>query len=158
MIKQIDRNTLTQLAQAAAQSPRLRSNLNLHPDVSDEVQRLAIAMEPGTYVRIHRHPHTWEMLTALAGRFVVLVFDEKGEVIDRLLLGEETRLLEIPANTWHSVLSLDKGGVIFEVKQGAYRPVTEQDSFPGSPVEGQDDVQATLAWYAQAKVGDKLAF
>ena len=65
MIKQINQDTLCDLITKAAHSPRLRQNLNIHPAPEDDVQRLAIAMEPGTYVRIHRHPHTWEMLTAL---------------------------------------------------------------------------------------------
>lgn len=61
-----------------------------------------------------------------ARTFLVLVYDASGHVTERLWLGAETRLLEIPANTWHSVLSLDEGGVIFEVKHGAYQPVQEQ--------------------------------
>ncbi|WP_259270574.1 aldo/keto reductase, partial [Klebsiella pneumoniae] len=32
-------------------------------------------MAPGTYVRPHRHPHTFELLLPLRGRFVVLNFD-----------------------------------------------------------------------------------
>ncbi len=53
-------------------SPRLRAHRNFHPELTDPVQRLAIAMEPGTYIRPHRHPHTFELLLALSGRFVVL--------------------------------------------------------------------------------------
>lgn len=154
MIKQISQDTLCDLITQAAHSPRLRQNLNIHPAPEDDVQRLAIAMEPGTYVRIHRHPHTWEMLTALRGRFLVLIYDNSGKVTERLWLGAETRLLEIPANTWHSVLSLDEGGVIFEVKRGAYQPVQEQDCLPGTPPEGEEGVKDTLKWYATAEVGE----
>ncbi|MDO2167347.1 WbuC family cupin fold metalloprotein, partial [Escherichia coli] len=35
---------------------------------------------PGTYVRPHRHPHTFELLLPLRGRFVVLNFDDRGTV------------------------------------------------------------------------------
>ncbi len=157
MIKQITQDTLCDLITQAAHSPRLRQNLNIHPAPEDEVQRLAIAMEPGTYVRIHRHPHTWEMLTALRGRFLVLTYDESGKVTERLWLGAETKLLEIPANTWHSVLSLDEGAVIFEVKHGAYQPVQEQDYLPGTPPEGDERVKATLEWYAKAEVGETFS-
>ena len=157
MIKQINQDTLCDLITKAAHSPRLRQNLNIHPAPEDDVQRLAIAMEPGTYVRIHRHPHTWEMLTALRGRFLVLIYDNSGNVTDRLWLGAETRLLEIPANTWHSVLSLDEGGVIFEVKHGAYQPVQEQDYLPGTPPEGDEGVKETLEWYAKAEVGETFS-
>ena len=57
-------------SQQAQQSPRQRANCNLHPQLDDPIQRLAIAMEPGTYVRPHRHPHTWELLYPLRGRFL----------------------------------------------------------------------------------------
>ena len=91
------------------------------------MQRLAIAMEPGTYIRPHRHPQTWELLTKLRGRFVVLQFNDDGVVTQRTLLGEETKVLEMPAFTWHAVLSVDAGGVVFEVKQGPYQALTEED-------------------------------
>lgn len=154
-MKQITPQDLKTLAQTAQQSPRQRANLNLHTELSDPIQRLAIAMEPGTYVRPHRHPHTWELLYPLAGRFLVLHFDASGTVIARTVLGEDCAVLENPAGAWHAVLSLDVGGVIFEVKHGPYTPIATQDYATWSPAEGDADAAALLAWYAQAKVGDK---
>ncbi|OXK65154.1 hypothetical protein CD802_26780, partial [Escherichia coli] len=40
-------------------------------------------LPPGTYVRPHRHPHTFELLLPLRGRFVVLNFDDRGTVTHR---------------------------------------------------------------------------
>jgi cupin fold WbuC family metalloprotein len=45
-------------------------------------------MEPGTYIRPHRHRHTFELLLPLKGRFVVLNFDDHGVVTNRVGLGE----------------------------------------------------------------------
>ena len=42
---------LTQLISAAMDSPRKRSHHSLHSSLDAKVQRLAIAMEPDTYVR-----------------------------------------------------------------------------------------------------------
>ncbi|WP_244956342.1 WbuC family cupin fold metalloprotein, partial [Enterobacter kobei] len=39
-----------------------------------------VTIVPGTYVRPHRHPHTFELLLPLRGRFVVLNFDDRGTV------------------------------------------------------------------------------
>jgi len=155
-LKQITPTALDELSRQAAQSPRLRANLNLHDELSDPVQRLAIAMEPGTYVRPHRHPHTWELLTPISGRFLVLHFDEDGTVTARTVLGEDCRVLENPAGAWHAVLSLDAGGVIFEVKLGPYQPLAESDQAPWS-AHGDDPEAANLmAWYASAQIGDRL--
>lgn len=157
-MKQITFDDLKQQSAAAASAPRLRAHRNFHPELSDPVQRLAIAMEPGTYIRPHRHPHTFELLLPLSGRFVILNFDEQGVVTRRVVLGEECVALEMDAGTWHSVLSLDNGGVIFEVKHGGYQPVTEQDSAPWAPAEGAAGTQKLMAWYSQAQVGDKYSF
>ena len=107
-MKTIDTALLDTLAQQAQQSPRRRANHNLHTELADPIQRLAIAMEPDTYVRPHRHPHTWELLYSLRGRFLVLHFDEQGTVTGRAILGDGTAVLETPAGTWHAVLSLDE--------------------------------------------------
>jgi cupin fold WbuC family metalloprotein len=154
-MKKISSLEMQSLNDAAQHSPRLRAHLNLHPTLDDPVQRLAIAMEPGTYVRPHRHPHTWELLSSLSGRFVVLHFDDSGMVTERTVIGEDCVLMEKPPGVWHSVLSLDKGAVIFEVKQGPYVPVDSQDYAPWSPPEGSPDMARLLAWFAEANIGDK---
>ncbi|WP_434746280.1 WbuC family cupin fold metalloprotein [Candidatus Pantoea rara] len=153
-MKQLTLTDLQQLSEQAAQSPRLRANRNLHPELSDAVQRLAVAMEPGTYVRPHRHPHTFELLTPLSGRFLVLHFDDDGSVTQRVVLGEECKLLETDAGIWHAVLSMDNDGVIFEVKHGGYQPVTEQDSAPWAPAENDPGAGELMEWYLRAQVGN----
>ena len=153
-MKQMTLSDLRQQSEQAAASPRLRAHRNFHPDLSDPVQRLAVAMEPGTYVRPHRHPHTFELLTSLSGRFVVLTFDDAGNVTERVVLGEECKVLEMAAGTWHAVLSMDKGGVIFEVKYGGYQPVSEQDAAPWAPADTAPGTAELMKWYARAQVGD----
>ncbi len=64
-------------------------------------------MEPGTYIRPHRHRHTFELLLPLKGRFVVLNFDDHGVVTNRVVLGETRTALEMEAGTWHTVLPPD---------------------------------------------------
>ncbi|MGV8352525.1 WbuC family cupin fold metalloprotein, partial [Pseudomonas aeruginosa] len=56
-MKQITLSDMQQQSEAAASAPRLRAHRNFHPELSDPIQRLAIAMEPGTYIRPHRHRH-----------------------------------------------------------------------------------------------------
>lgn len=156
-MKQITAHELTAMSEQAANVVRLRAHRTLHEELSDPVQRLAIAMEPGTYIRPHRHPQTWELLTPLRGRFVVLQFDQDGVVTQRTLLGEETKVLEMPAFTWHAVLSVDAGGVVFEVKQGPYQPLAEEDCMSWAPAEGGEGTEAVMRWYATAQIGDHFA-
>ncbi|HCP6370902.1 TPA: hypothetical protein OU290_004554, partial [Escherichia coli] len=58
------------------------------------------------------------------------------------------------AGTWHAVLSLDTGGIIFEVKHGGYQPVAADDYAHWAPAEGEPGTTELMAWYAQAQVGD----
>jgi cupin fold WbuC family metalloprotein len=153
-LKKLTFADLAALGQQARQSPRLRANSNLHRELSDPIQRLAIAMEPDTLILPHRHPHTWEVLTPLRGRFIVLVFNDRGRVVERTVLGEDSAAVEIPAGGWHAVLSRDTGGVIFEVKHGPYVPIADEDIAGW----GKGRTAAELnAWYAQAQLGDEIA-
>lgn len=130
-------------AGAAATSARVRV-----------VKSQVLFILPGTYVRPHRHPHTFELLLPLRGRFVVLNFDDRGTVTHRAILGETCTVLEMAAGTWHAVLSLDTGGIIFEVKHGGYQPVAADDYAHWAPAEGEPGTTELMAWYAQAQVGD----
>lgn len=154
-MKKMTHEVLAKLGQEAEHSPRHRMNHNLHTELSDPVQRLAIAMEPETYIRPHRHPQTWELLTSLKGRFVVLHFDETGMVTHRCVLGGDTSIIETEAGGWHAVLSLDPGGVIFEVKQGPYAPFKEEDSTPWSPAADAQNHLVLMDWYRKAEVGQR---
>lgn len=154
-MKQLSYAQLAALSQQAKDSPRRRMNHNLHTELSDPIQRLAIAMEPDTYIRPHYHRHSWELLTALRGRFVVLNFDAAGVVIERTVLGEDASIIETPLAGWHAVLSLDPGAVIFEVKHGPYAPFSENDFAPWSPPADTTASRRLMAWYATATVGQR---
>ncbi|MFA5171832.1 MAG: WbuC family cupin fold metalloprotein [Sulfuriferula sp.] len=155
-MKQLSFNQLDSLSEQAQASPRFRMNANMHDDLSDSIQRLAIAMEPNTVIRPHRHAHTWELLTTLRGRFVVLLFSDDGFVTHRVVLGEDSAVEETPAGVLHGVLSLDQGGVIFEVKHGPYTVINASDFAPGYELDDVAQGEALNRWYAQAKVGDRL--
>ena len=157
-MKQIDNAVLDSLIAQAKASPRQRAHYNLHQELNDRVQRLCIAMEPGTYVRPHRHsdPETWEILMILRGSLALNIFDDKGMVIDRTVLkaGGPVLVVEFPQNTWHAPASLETGTVVFEIKQGPYRPIDEQNLAAWAPAEGMPAAAGFIEWYGHARVGD----
>jgi cupin fold WbuC family metalloprotein len=154
-MKQLSAADLDELTRQAEVSPRRRMNRNLHEDLSDPIQRLAIAMEPDTYIRPHYHHHSWELLSALRGRFVVLQFDDSGAVVARNVLGEDVSVIETPLGAWHAVLSLDPGAVIFEVKRGPYTPFNEKDFAPWSPPADSAASRDVMSWFATAAIGQR---
>ena len=148
-IKKYSAENFEELSAVAKASDRLRTNLNIHESPDAKVQRLFLAFEPGTYIRPHRHPqaHKWELFILLQGELDVLLFDDAGDILQRIpLSAATTRVVEIPPNTWHSYVSKKSGTLALEIKQGAYLPSPEEDFLPMAPAENSAEVAAYLQW------------
>lgn len=148
-MKIIDRTTLDGLSRAAGAAPRKRKNLNLHDDYDDPCQRLFNALEPGTYIRPHRHtePSKPECFLAVRGRMALLVFDDEGTVERTVVFGAGCDVLavDLPAGAWHMIVSLEPGSIFFETKPGPYVAISDKDFAPWAPEEGAPAVQGYLA-------------
>ncbi len=157
-MKVIDQKALDGASKAAGTSPRKRSNWNLHEKLDDPVQRLFNAIEPGTYIRPHRHvdPATWEIFLMVRGAAVFLTFDDMGKVVERLELrtGGQAVGVEIPPRTWHSIASLEPGTVFFEVKRGPYVPPQPENIASWAPAEGDLRTAEFESWFRKAAQGD----
>ena len=159
-MKLIDDRLLDDLTAKASASPRKRAHHNLHPVLEDPVQRLCVAIEPGTYIRPHRHadPATWEVFLMVRGSAVFLAFDDAGTVRERSKINAvgPVRGLEIPPGEWHAIASLETGSIFLEVKQGPYAaPVAGISAADWAPAEGDPTCSSFEAWYRTAKVGDR---
>jgi len=139
LIKIIDETLLKNTTERARQSPRSRMNFNLH-ELADPVQRMLNAIEPGSYIRPHRHLETGktELFTLLKGRGTVITFDNEGNINDivQMEAGGEILGVEIPPAVWHTVISLEKGTVFLEIKDGPYVAATDKDFAKWSPEAG----------------------
>lgn len=125
----IDDRLLDDVSARARGSERLRMNFNLHDSLDAKAQRLLNALEPGTVLPIHRHPHTAETYVLLRGRIDVLFYDELGTEIRRFALDPHSGNygVHIPKGQWHTVEVLEHGTVILEVKDGPYMPLPPED-------------------------------
>ena len=123
-MKIINEQLLDETQAKALQSPRLRMNYNFHERLDDPINRLLNAMEPGTYLRPHRHlnPAKDEIFLLLRGKVAVFLFDEEGNITEKTILNpkEGAYGAEIKAGTWHGLLVLESGSVIYEIKQGPF--------------------------------------
>lgn len=144
----------------ARKSARKRVHYNLHKDYSEPVQRLCIALINGTYVRPHSHMNFdgWEMILVLRGHVVMLIFDESGCVKDRIEMSPDSGRIgvEMKPNTWHMLFPLSSDAIIFEVKEGPYKPKKNSDFANWSPEENSNEVVKFLAWAQTAVIGDQF--
>lgn len=125
----INKELLDKVSAQAQESERLRKNFNLHESLDSKVQRLFNAMEPGTVVPIQRHQQTAETIIIVRGRLKACLLDDNKNIIEETIL--DTRIgnygIHIPAGVWHCVEVLEQGTVIFEVKEGPYKPLATDD-------------------------------
>lgn len=156
-MKVIDRKLIDETIRRAGQSPRLRMNYNLHERLDDPVNRLLNAMEPGTYLRPHRHlnPDKDETFFILRGRIAIFIFDEAGNITQQTIMDNQAGVYgaEIKAGVWHGLLVLEPGSVLFEVKQGPYAPVSPGNFASWSPEpEDTEAVRGFLSRLEKAMV------
>jgi hypothetical protein len=125
----IDKNLLDTVSAAAKSSERLRMNHNFHETLEAPCQRMLNALEPGTFVPIHRHIHTAETYILLRGKLKIFFYNEEKVIIEEEILDQSHGCygVHIPAGVWHSMEVLESGTIIFETKDGPYTPITEQD-------------------------------
>jgi cupin fold WbuC family metalloprotein len=145
----IDSALLQSVSELAVASPRGRKNFNFHRCEDDASHRLLNAVEPGSYIRPHRHldPAKDETLIVVRGRLGAVVFDEAGNVVDTAVLvalGDRCGI-NVAHGTYHTVLALESKTVFYESKAGPYRSLQIAEFAPWAPAEGGRDVAAYLA-------------
>ncbi len=147
-MQKIDQTIFEKLSQEARNSPRKRKNLNYHTCEADPLQRLLNAMEPGTYIRPHKHenPDKREVFIAFRGKLCVVEFDSEGNITDHTILDWAAGMpaVEIAEKTFHTVISLQSGSVAYEVKDGPYHPNDDKCFASWAPAEGTPESKIYL--------------
>lgn len=125
----INQALLDKLTEEAKASPRLRMNLDLRNSDADQSQRMLNALEPGTVLPIHRHRQSSETVVILRGKIRWILYDDNGNETERIDLDAngDLRMLNVEKDRWHSLECLVSGSVLFESKDGAYEPISEED-------------------------------
>lgn len=151
MLIRISDELITQTIAAARTSERRRAIYRFH-EHEEAVQRMLNALEPGTYVRPHRHaePAKVECFIALRGRALCIEYDDEGEIVNSCII-EPPGLqgVEIVPGTWHSLICLESGTCLYEIIEGPYLAATHKNFAPWSPAEedggaGQRFIKAVL--------------
>ena len=151
--RRIDQELFAQVSAEARQHPRLRRNHNFHRE-QDAVQRFLNVLQPGTYLRPHRHRRNgsgtgFECFLVLQGAIGLLLFNDEGEIQQQLHLSAKgpTHGIEIAEDQFHTLVALEADSVIFELKQGPYQPAQDKDFLNGVPQEGTTEAaRQELQW------------
>lgn len=154
-VKRLDQTLFDGVAAGAAGSPRRRLNHNLHAP-TDRVQRFLNVMQPGTYVRPHRHLRErpgdgFECFLVLQGEVGLLLLDGSGRVIgrERISAAGPLRGIELAEGVIHTLVALSADAVLMEIKEGPYQPSADKDFLAGFPPEGTEAAARQEAQWRQ---------
>ncbi len=153
-MKIFDNQYLDDLTSQAKAGSRLRQHRNIHQSYQDSCQRLFNAIEPGSYICPHRHTTELreELLIAIRGSMALVTFDDQGSVTDILRFGAEKNEGDLAAgakvvsSTWHTVIALETGCLLLEIKAGPFDPNQPKDLAPWAPQEGSQDAKGYLQY------------
>ena len=125
----LDKQLLDRLSKEARVNPRLRVSYDLRNSDKDKSQRILNALHPKTVLPIHRHQSTNETLVVLRGAILQKLYDDNGKLLESFVLkaGGDFLAIQIPAGQFHSLECIEEGTVIFEAKDGVYKPIQQED-------------------------------
>ena len=134
----IDNALLDRLSEEARRSPRLRMNYDMRTTAADGSQRMLNALEPGTELPIHRHRHSSETMVVIRGSVTELFYNDEGTLTDAITVApihnpsnlsnpQSVPMIQIEKGQWHSLKCNEPDTIIFEAKDRAYEPLTEED-------------------------------
>lgn len=132
---------IEQLIAEARIAPLRRARICLHPDTSDTLHEMVIALAGETYVAPHRHPRKSESFHLLAGEIEVIVFSDTGQPLERHRLSAEDptlpRIMRLQRPVWHSVIVRTEFAVVHETTNGPFRKEdTEFAPWAPNPADG----------------------
>lgn len=147
----INEDLVRRKASDARRSERGREIHIFHEGDADPLQRMLNVIQPGSYIRPHRHLHPpkAESFVLLAGALGYASFGEDGLPEDGgLILIDPARHVygcDIRAGVWHTIFALAPDTAIFEVKPGPYDPEVDKEFAPWAPAEHSGEAAAFLA-------------
>ena len=123
----ITKEILDELSAQAKVSPRLRMAMDLRNSAEDQSQRMLNALEPGTVMPIHRHKGSSETCVCVRGHFEEYFYDSEGRLTETVDMVPGGVVLNIEKGQWHSLKCMESGTILLEAKDGAYRPLDEDE-------------------------------
>ena len=146
----IDRALIGQKIEDAKKNVRRREIHNFHSSDQDALHRMLNSIQPGSYIRPHRHsdPPKDEAFVLLNGAAGFVIFDaEQGPRKKEFILLDYDRGtygIDIRAGVWHTLFSLEPDTVLYEVKPGPFAPLADKDFAPWAPRDSSPDAVGFL--------------
>lgn len=133
--------------EASRTRARKRMIFPLHRTQDAPVQRMLNFLQPGTYIRPHRHSTEGaiETLSLLRGCLGFVVLDDTGAITaSHRLEADGLGVVDIEPGIWHGMVALEPDSVMLEIKRGPYSAMLDKDFAPWAPEEGAAGADALV--------------
>jgi cupin fold WbuC family metalloprotein len=117
---------IAMLRQAVRETPKRRVRINAHPASGDALHEMIIAIEPGSYIRPHKHPEKSEAFHIIEGQVDIVVFSEHGD-IERIVSlaaygGRHPFYYRMSTAHFHTLIIRSDLLVVHEITNGPFLP------------------------------------
>ena len=139
----VDAKDIKDLIEASKSNERKRIRLCTHNSVEDSLHEMFIIHKRDTYIRPHKHLNKIESFSVIEGEADVILFDNDGNVTDRIDLGDYASgkkfYQRINDSLFHTLIIRSEVFVFHEVTNGPF--LKEQTKFADwAPEENDKDL------------------
>lgn len=147
-IAKVKSDDIQWLKARALANKRERARICAHLNVDDAVHEMLIVHTKGTYIRPHKHPGKSESFHIIEGELDIVVFDDGGEVIEHINMGDYASgakfFWRLSDSHYHMVIPRTDLVVFHETTSGPFRAGISSVMAPWSPEESDGEGQARL--------------
>ncbi len=144
----IDQTLIGRAVEMSRKSPRRRIIYPFHKTNEDKMHRMLNCIQPGSYIRPHRHlsPPKAESFIVLRGSICFVVFDDEGQAQEHTVLSALSDRIGVDAEpgVFHTFFAVEEDTVLFETKPGPYERGSDKDFAPWAPEENSEGAEEYL--------------
>jgi len=125
-ISTVGRRELDTLKAAVKASAKGRARINAHPEATDALHEMIIAIDPTSYIRPHKHPGKSEAFHIVEGEVDIVVFKDDGEIDGVIELGAPDSArpfyYRMSKPLFHTLVIRSEILVVHEITNGPFHP------------------------------------
>lgn len=124
----VNKNLIECLKSISEENGNANARLCLHANPEDTFHDMVILeYQDKKCRRPHKHLEKEETLHMIEGEMISFIFDEKGNLIEKTLLNNESPIYRTSKNQYHVWLPVTSRVIYREIKQGPFR---QEDNIP----------------------------
>lgn len=143
----VDRQRIESLKQKALANKRNRVRLCTHTDTDHPVHEMLIVHAKGNYIPPHRHIDKSESFHVIEGTADLYFFDEEGEIIKVITMGDDKSgknfYYRVSKSVYHTLIVTSDIFVFHETTKGPFIP---SETIFGKWAPHEDDTEAVKVY------------